>query len=49
MEMPVYDAFDNMVTVPSSKIVTLVLAGVIAVAVVLFMKRSRAGRHASAS
>ena len=44
MEMPVYDAFDNMVTVPSSKIVTLVLAGVIAVAVVLFMKRSRAGQ-----
>ena len=44
MEMPVYDAFDNMVTVPSSKIVTLGLAAVIAVAVVLFMKRSRAGQ-----
>ena len=47
MEMPVYDAFDNMVTVPSSKIVTLGLAAVIAVAVVLFMKRSRAGQALS--
>ena len=44
MEMPVYDAFDNMVTIPSSKLITLGLAAVIAIAVVLFMKRSRAGQ-----
>ena len=35
MEMPVYDAFDNMVTVPSSKLITLGLAAVIAIAVLI--------------
>jgi len=44
MELPVYDAFDNMVTVPSSKLITLGLAGVIATGVIIFMKRSRAGQ-----
>jgi branched-chain amino acid transport system permease protein len=44
MELPVYDAFDNMVTLPMSKVITLVLAAVIAIGVVLFMKRSRVGQ-----
>ncbi len=44
MEMPVYDAFDNMVTVPLSKIITLGLAAIIAIGVVIFMKRSRVGQ-----
>ena len=43
MEMPVYDAFDNMVTVPLSKIITLGLAAFCG-GVVIFMKRSRAGQ-----
>jgi branched-chain amino acid transport system permease protein len=44
MELPVYDAFDNMVTLPMSKVITLGLAAVIATCVVLFMKRSRVGQ-----
>jgi len=44
MEMPVFDMFDNMVTIPSSKILSLGLAAVIAVAVVMFMKKSRTGQ-----
>jgi branched-chain amino acid transport system permease protein len=44
MEMPVYDMFDNMVTIPSSKILSLGLAAVIAVVVVMFMKNSRTGQ-----
>ena len=44
MQLPVYDAFDNMVTIPSSKIISLVMAGIIAVCVVLFMKKSRTGQ-----
>ena len=44
MELPVYDAFDNMVTIPSSKIISLVLAAVIALAVIAFMKKSRTGQ-----
>ena len=44
MGLPVYDAFDNMVTLPMSKVITLVLAAVIAIGVVLFMKRSRVGQ-----
>ena len=44
MELPVYDAFDNMVTIPSSKIISLVMAAVIAAAVIIFMKKSRTGQ-----
>ena len=44
MQLPVYDAFDNMVTIPSSKIISLVMAGIIAVCVVLFRKKSRTGQ-----
>jgi branched-chain amino acid transport system permease protein len=44
MELPVYDFFDNMVTIPSSKIISLFLAAVIATCVVIFMKKSRTGQ-----
>lgn len=44
MELPVYDAFDNMVTIPSSKIISLVMAAVIAAVVIIFMKKSRTGQ-----
>ena len=44
MKLPVFDAFDNMVTIPSSKIISLILAGVLAVSVVFFMKKSRMGQ-----
>ena len=44
MRLPVIDAFDNMVTVPYSKIISLGLAALITAAVVIFMKRSRTGQ-----
>jgi branched-chain amino acid transport system permease protein len=44
MQLPVFDAFDNMVTIPSSKLIALGLAATIAIAVVLFMKKSRTGQ-----
>ncbi len=44
MELPNWDFFDNMVTIPSSKVISLGLAAVIALAVVIFMKKSRAGQ-----
>ncbi|MEX0504177.1 branched-chain amino acid ABC transporter permease [Alphaproteobacteria bacterium LSUCC0719] len=44
MQLPVFDAFDGMVTVPSSKLLALGLAAFIAVCVVFFMKRSRMGQ-----
>ena len=44
MKLPVIDAFDNMVTIPYSKIISLGLAGLITAAVVVFMKRSRTGQ-----
>ncbi len=44
MELPIYDAFDNMVTVPSSKILSLFFAAVIAAGVIIFMKKSRLGQ-----
>ena len=44
MEMPIYDAFDNMVTIPSSKILSLFFAAVIAAGVIIFMKKSRLGQ-----
>jgi branched-chain amino acid transport system permease protein len=44
MKLPVFDYLDNMVTVPSSKLLALGLAAIIAVAVVIFMKKSRTGQ-----
>ena len=44
MELPIYDAFDNMVTIPSSKILSLFFAAVIAAGVIVFMKKSRLGQ-----
>ena len=44
MELPVYEAFDGMVTIPSSKIISLAMAAVIAIVVILFMKKSRTGQ-----
>ncbi|NBR39325.1 MAG: branched-chain amino acid ABC transporter permease, partial [Alphaproteobacteria bacterium] len=44
MKLPVFEMFDGMVTVPSSKLLALLLAAVIALAVVVFMKRSRTGQ-----
>ena len=43
MELPVYDFFDNMVTIPSSKIISLFLAAVLASCVFIFIKKSRSG------
>lgn len=42
--MPIYDTFDGLVTIPLVKIISLVLAGGLAVAVVVFMKTSRTGQ-----
>ncbi len=44
MKLPVIDTFEGMVTIPYSKILSLVLAGIITICVVLFMKRSRMGQ-----
>jgi branched-chain amino acid transport system permease protein len=44
MELPIYDAFDGMVTIPSSKILSLFFAAVIAAGVIIFMKKSRLGQ-----
>ena len=44
MKLKVFDFFDGMVTVPSSKLLALGLAATIALAVVIFMKRSRTGQ-----
>lgn len=44
MKMPVYEAFDSMVSIPSSKLLALGMSGLIAVSVVIFMKRSRTGQ-----
>jgi len=44
LHMPNFDFFDNMVNVPSSKILSLILAAAIALSVVLFMKKSRTGQ-----
>ena len=45
MQLPVFDAFDNMVTIPSSKLIALGLAATIAIAVVLFMKNLELDRQ----
>jgi branched-chain amino acid transport system permease protein len=42
--MPIYDAFDGFVTIPSVKILSLCLAASLALLVVLFMKKSRTGQ-----
>ncbi len=44
MKLPVIDTFEGMVTIPYSKILSLVLAAIITICVVLFMKRSRMGQ-----
>ena len=44
LHLPNFDFFDNMVNVPSSKILSLFLAAIIAASVVIFMKRSRTGQ-----
>ena len=44
LHMPNFDFFDNMVNVPSSKVLSLCLAAIIAFGVVLFMKKSRTGQ-----
>jgi len=49
MELPVYDAFDGFVTIPASKIISLVMAGIMAFAVIVFMKKSRLGQSIRAT
>jgi branched-chain amino acid transport system permease protein len=44
MKMGAYDAFDYMVSIPYSKVLSLILAGIITICVVLFMKKSRMGQ-----
>ena len=44
LDLPVYDAFDGFVTIPSIKIISLILAAVISVAIIIFMKKSRTGQ-----
>ena len=44
MKMGAYDAFDYMVSIPYSKVLSLILAGIITICVVLFMKNSRMGQ-----
>ncbi|MGC6518290.1 MAG: branched-chain amino acid ABC transporter permease [Candidatus Puniceispirillaceae bacterium] len=42
--LPVYDAFDGFVTIPSVKIISLIMASLLAAAVVIFMRKSRTGQ-----
>ena len=44
MKMGAYDAFDYMVSIPYSKVLSLILAAIITICVVVFMKRSRMGQ-----
>ena len=44
MKMGAYDAFDYMVSIPYSKVLSLILAAIITICVVIFMKRSRIGQ-----
>lgn len=44
LHLPNWDFFDNMVSVPSSKVLSLLLAAIIAASVVIFMKKSRTGQ-----
>ncbi len=43
-ELPILTAFDSFVTIPTVKILSLVMASLLAVAVVVFMKTSRTGQ-----
>ena len=42
--LPIYDAFDGFVTIPMVKIISLALAAGLALAVVIFMRKSRTGQ-----
>ena len=44
MKMGAYDAFDYMVSIPYSKVLSLILAAIITICVVSFMKTSRMGQ-----
>ena len=44
MKLEVFDFFDEMVTVPMSKLIAFGLAGLIAICVVVFMRKSRTGQ-----
>ena len=44
MKMGAYDAFDYMVSIPYSRVLSLILAAIITICVVIFMKRSRMGQ-----
>ena len=44
LDLPIYDAFDGFVTIPSVKIISLMLAGLLSLGIVLFMKKSRTGQ-----
>jgi branched-chain amino acid transport system permease protein len=44
LDLPIYDAFDGFVTIPSVKIISLILAGMLSIGIVLFMKNSRTGQ-----
>ena len=44
MKMGAYDAFDYMVSIPYSKVLSLILAAIITICIVIFMKRSRMGQ-----
>ena len=44
MKMGAYDAFDYMVSIPYSKVLSLILAAIITICVIIFMKRSRMGQ-----
>jgi branched-chain amino acid transport system permease protein len=43
-KLPVYSMFDDFVTVPMAKIISLILAGTFALIIVIFMKKSRMGQ-----
>lgn len=42
--LPIFTAFDSFVTIPMVKIISLGMAAVLAIAVVIFMKKSRTGQ-----
>jgi len=48
-EFKIFTAFDDFVTIPSSKIISLLLAALLAIAVVLFMRNSRMGQSIRAT
>ena len=44
LDLPVYDAFDGFVTIPAIKIISLILAAILSISIVIFMKKSRIGQ-----